>query len=615
MTHDQLLREERELHEAFRPLRPDREAFLAGVERRIAERGERAPERSSAPPATEDPATDGLAMNYMAEPGEDSVRSIAADVERSPFLRAAASLLPPGFLPSSVLVMAGKKLTWKAAPALLAMPAIALAMLVLTFAAALTQVKKLDSSTPSSPFLTQEEIRRWWWSHRYGAALTFVVLGFAFWFRPADALVGFLLASIGCLALILRRLSAAGFASRLAVGTKCGALLLSLGLYSGMFGAQSYDGILHAIPRSAGVVLIAGALVCLIAACNGHPWRALRKSGQRAAVVLIGLHLVPLVALSLWPLFVAPWRAGDLRSFVEAGDFSLITWPPSARAALWLREQDVEIDLSGLATYVEERRKTSVLLGEGRIAALQLGLLSSDELWDERQMSSWRRFEVPRGDKLQTFQLVGEPKIHLLAASGEMTDDERATLTRKALAAWPANDSWMPLHGVRGMVGVLDTLGTADAFEPAVPKLHALLMHLWGGTHSGRGGPAGFFPQQPYEFKASNASSTLDAVELMARFGVPDELDGRRVRAWLEGAAKRRFFWRKLPSPDQIRAATALDMMRERLPETGGDMWRVVVEERVLIGVLLLVMFCCVATLRAPRSELPGRPAKEERAG
>jgi hypothetical protein len=586
--------EDRDLYDAFRPLHPEREDFLAGVERRIVER--QAAERNTDPePAEELPES---------RSEDDRIRSVESAMDRSPFLRAAASLLPPGFLPTSVLVATGQKLTLKAAPALLAMPAILLVMFVLTFVGALFQVRTLDSSTPSTPFLTREEIRSWWWSHRYAVVITLIVLGVAFWFRPADALVGLLLLSLGCLTLILRRLSAAGFASRKAVGVKCGFMLMGIALFSpGLLGGHSQESFLSVIPSSSGFVLLAGALVCFLAACNGRPWQALRKPGDGAAAMLIVVHLVPVLVLGMWPVLASPMGADDLRRQVEGGAYDLATFRPSMRAALWLRRKGVDVDLSALEGHLRKGERVS---REDQVLGMQLGIFASEDVLrgKERQMESWRRVEIPRGDALRPTELFGDPRIHVLASSGEMTAEERATLTGKTLAAWPEDDyAGMPLQSVRGMLDLLDALGTADQFEPLVPRLHALLVRLWIGTHKSGSRPVGFLLREPSKYRLSSARSTLDAVLLMERFGVPEGVDGRRVRGWLEGAAKRGLLWQSKPSHKQIQAAIALDVLRDRVESTEAGVGYFLVQQRVLVATLLLVLFCCIATLRAPRSE------------
>jgi hypothetical protein len=101
---------------------------------------------------------------------------------------------------------------------------------------------------------------------------------------------------------------------------------------------------------------------------------------------------------------------------------------------------------------------------------------------------------------------------------------------------------------------------------------------------------------------------TAAALELIAAFGAPAELDLRRVRRFLVGAATPSLVevlapsgWRLLTiQPARHEAAAALLTLEALLP--GGPPARTWIGERVLLGATLLVALCLLATLVAGQS-------------
>ena len=371
--------------------------------------------------------------------------------------------------------------------------------------------------------------------------------------------------------------------------------------------------------------------MCAYAAWDGI-WERLRQEKRKklgagsGAVIVLLIHLLPGLWFLATPFFTSPLDVDDLRQHVETRhDLAAYRWAPAARATAWLNERGLEVDASGLRSSLDAWNHVG---DDNQILAYRAGLVTFDELrafTEKRRFGSWRRFEIPKEEPLKRHQLTTDTKPYLLAGGGDMTDEERASLTRRALQGWPEEGEWRPLQVARGMVEVLDALGATEEFESQVPRLHALLVEHWAGTHTSRNSSVGFLAQNDFaaregETRAqritrwlsllgvhhSDELSTQDAVWLMHRFGVPQSIELRSVRAWLCNATVSPILWRGPPDPNQIDAAIALDMLDTYFPEARGTLVQRALDQRVLIGVLLLVLFCCIATWRAPRTEPDG---------
>ncbi|MCP5085159.1 MAG: hypothetical protein GY948_26045, partial [Alphaproteobacteria bacterium] len=155
-----------------------------------------------------------------------------ADVERpfhvSALARSAAAFLPPILLPKGLVkggaIMGGvavKKAGWKLIPGVIALPAVVMIMLVVTFAMGL---RRTVSSGPQGLERRDVggELRAWW-------------RRFLIWFgqkAPVQAIMLFGVLSMAALVGIFGALSRAGLVSRRQVGYRLGSFLFGLVIYA-----------------------------------------------------------------------------------------------------------------------------------------------------------------------------------------------------------------------------------------------------------------------------------------------------------------------------------------------------------------------------------------------
>lgn len=198
-----------------------------------------------------------------------------------------------------------------------------------------------------------------------------------------------------------------------------------------------------------------------------------------------------------------------------------------------------------------------------------------------------------------------EYQIHMLVATRAPTREQREALAQRIDAAWPAPDSYDPLSKALVLVRCLDQLDLPERADAHRADVMALLVsHGWTGRSIGVFRPTGGFTPDPETFQTSMPGTTHAAVVLMTRFGVPAEIDLRRVRAYLR--AESAAFWLLLPEPAHLKAIQRAALLRlEQGIGIPPRAWiAALVGERILIACLLLVGLCVLAIRSAPR---PGR--------
>lgn len=375
-----------ELEAALAPRRPDPEAFGAGVRERIrgAEAGERADEERA-------DEGDGGALRMERAPA----RAITGG------LGWAAGLVPPMLLSkgaskvalgagTAVASKAGAKLTLKAAPAVAALPAFALFMIVASLVYA---VRGWFSSGGDGGQRTDDdearyEMRQWWVNNRLPALMVGVVVIFVSiqnlargWESPMLlVLMGSTIAAVG----LLGRLSAAGLATRQQVAKLMGSFVsFSLPL---TFQAPQFI----SVPGSASaawpiervtpflvvpMVLMTGSVCWAVAmAAPGQVRRAVTRA------LVLGVAFAGVLG-GLWAQFgPAEYGVEDVQTWVAEG-----TEPQLAEAGRWakigqaLRMMDAAgAPLPDLEAFQEVAHRTMAREGEEFNSLDLLPLLQMD---------------------------------------------------------------------------------------------------------------------------------------------------------------------------------------------------------------------------------------------
>lgn len=564
--------DERELAEALRGLRPERDAFRARVERRIRE-GE-ARHDAQAPEASEARAADGT------------------------WWRRAAAWLPGEVVPGAV-AGAGAKLSWKALPGLIALPALAFAMMVMPVYLALLTVGQQSGSQAEARLAA---VRGWWREHRRAGLAVLALIGIVFLVEPASAGVALLLVSTGVLALLLARLRAAGFGRRADVARHCAHLLVALALWMAMFGGPWHS--LLPSDRSSKLgfcVLALSAVVCALVALRedySTPWRMLTRSNGGDAALLFLAVLLPVVSIGqLWSSFVdAPEpedRARHLDRLLQPNDFE--SWDFARKSAAYLRSQGVEPDLAWLRAHWHERRSRDEQKAGFLAAGIDLGFVEQAEL---DALATDARALLQEQGPIRSASLRERADLLALVRAESLTEQERDELAERLLASRDAGEQPWTLQRMATVGTLLDELGRAGLADGLREDAHALLRKCWvpPGRFSDEAGFIAFLSpsdRQPF------VPHTHDAIDLMLRFGAPEEIDLRAMARRLERERRR---W---PGYDRADLEWEADLAfakleRGLLPEMGP--LGLLSANRVLLALVALAAFCVAATLRAPRA-------------
>ncbi|MDG1051575.1 MAG: hypothetical protein P8R46_15300, partial [Planctomycetota bacterium] len=218
-----------ELEAALAPRRPDPEAFGAGIRERIREA--EGAEGGAEPLRMEPLRMEPLSKERLPEPAVAGGLGWAAGLLPPMLLSKGASkaVLGAGTAAASKV---GTKLTFKALPALAAMPLFTLLMIAATFVYAIRGQLGLsgDGAQRTDELEAASAVRAWWVRNLVPTLITTGVLVTFFALDPSgffeDGLVLLLLASAVAAVAQLRGLSAEGLASREQVGKLMGGVLL-----------------------------------------------------------------------------------------------------------------------------------------------------------------------------------------------------------------------------------------------------------------------------------------------------------------------------------------------------------------------------------------------------
>lgn len=571
MTNDTLI-DERSLREALRPARPEPEAFEDAVLRKIEERERR-----------------------------------AALLERSTFLRQAAGLLPPGLAPMTPVAAAGEKVFAKLAATIFAMPVLVLAMTGITFVAGLRSLRGLDARHVGQE-RSFDEARTWWRTHAFAAFLVLALFTALGMMRSIDLLLGLVVLSMLVLTWVLRRLSAAGLAGRRQVGMLCGYLLFMTTM--GIAPLRQLLGVQHSGAQGFLVyaLLFVGGLICYYLAIpeGGDP----RTGLTRAGALLIFLPFLAVV-LGLQVLFWNPKTVGmtraELIDYVEGPAPALDRspdWRALREAVLWLQRaggDDLDLTPSRAAFRDALARGDEIsnyVLGD----AADLGWIEDGDWESVLEEGQVRRLR--QGSGKIPFLRQMRASLHGLVETGALGDAGRDRLADRLILTWDGGDKHARLELLAEIVRDLELIGRENRLARLTPTVRAALVDAWMPKGVRRESDAGGFVvyyRQEGEF--ASAQATGEAIRLMERFGVPEEIDLARVREYLRGEATR-YANQPVSSVDVERAVALASLERDLAGELPVDrtptFLQLLLAWRLTIGVFLLTALYVYATLRAP---------------
>jgi len=425
-----------------------------------------------------------------------------------------------------------------------------------------------------------------------------------------DIVVGLVLLAAGTLVFVLRGLSNEALMTPRTVATYSTALLGSL--FAGAFlwpssRQAAAAGSEFGIGWSAAVVL-GGIVLCALLPRQRPSWSTMFW------LLFLGpfLFLNPFMATRSSPTSLKSQlseygvAALDLRAWEQLGLVSeALVAVGDEVPALPQVESELDRALARSATDPLHVWKEGVDAHPGVwTAASQAGLMTS-ERWDTlaQRIDQKRKLDIVlKATGPLWMPAYDEYEVAMLVATRAITHEQRETLASRIEAAWPELGSHDPLANVLLIVRLLDHLGLADRVDARRAEVHALLAQHWtGNLPTDLFQRAGGFTANPAKWKTSHNGSTHAAVVLMARFGVPEGIDLRLLRAFLrvESAAP----WLGIPENAYLKGVARATLLRlEREVGIPPRSWlEAVAGERMLIACVLLVLLCVLAIRSAPR--------------
>jgi hypothetical protein len=559
------------------PMRADVDAFAAGVRARI-----------------------------------DAPRS-AEPMVLSPWLRAAASILPPVALPKALPASVGAAMATKASakllPTLVLLPIATMVAVALTLFAVLRLflAPAINSEQRADRQLVQEELCQWW-SELLGwkVACSIALAAGVFFFPVASFTLGFVTATIGLL-VFYDRLARASLASPdeiarcargvlMAIVIQLGALPILIRADGALFGTDT--------PVQHGVMLVAplltlAALWCHLSIRSRQPRDRVFLVSAGAAIFVMGISLtVP------WPQPNIPESLEGLESAASHRPY-----PPTLEqvfvvdAAARLAGHP-GLSRDGLADRAAELAAEDS--DDSLLAALQLGLVddATQKSWREGRRRSPYQVEMLRDHPL----LARSPGLllHVLLRADELRADAvlRAAYASAIVDAYSQPDRFDNVVDLVQAVSALDSIG-ADA-SPLRVRAHELLLACT--TRDVKHACVGFALFRPHMEDAgaggvhATAIAGAAAVVLMGKFGAPEGLDLREV----DRGFARQLPWRidseRFAALAAFAGRSALQKLDAFVAEEPSALGAIA-HWQVFAGALVLAFGAIAVTTRARRNE------------
>lgn len=564
------------LIDGFAPMRADADSFAAGVRARIA-----AP-RSSVPTTL------------------------------SPWLRAAASILPPMALPKSLSTTVGAAVATKASanllPTLVLLPIATMIAVALTLFAVLRLFLSPATNVEqrANRQLAQEELRQWW-SERLGWK-SVCLIAFAtglFIFPVASFTLAFVAAALGLL-VFYDRLAQASLASpdeiaRCARGVlmatviQSGALPMLLSVHGAAFGMEAsvQHGVLWVAP-----LLTLAALWCHFTIRHKEP-------RDRAFLVSIGMAIF-VIGLSMAQPWMQPNTPESLQGIEAAA--SRRPYPPALERVFVIDAAARLAGGPGLSREGLANRAASLAEEESddaRLAALQLGLV------EEATQRSWR--EGGALSRLPLDSLRERPELarsaglllHVLLRADELRADAslRDVYAAAIVGAYGSPHRFDNLVNLLQAVVTLENIG-ADA-SPLRVRAHELLIACMArDVEHARVGFTLFRPKSADAAAGGLYAQPIAgaaAVVLMSKFGVPVEIDLREVGRGLVHQMSWRSDIERFDALGAFAANSVLQTLPNYVAEEPSTL-AVIARWQFLAGALVLVFSAIAVTMRAQRN-------------
>jgi len=317
---------------------------------------------------------------------------------------------------------------------------------------------------------------------------------------------------------------------------------------------------------------------------------------------MVGLLVAVGIPLLVWWVVatVSPVTPAQIKRYVESFDsapFSTPNWRHWEIPARWAIDAKLDPDLS------KPRRLLAREIAGGQNffilgTALRVGLLQSDQLGQLRDYEQQRQFLLDDPHRVKEKQIIGLEQADWVIRAAVLRDDlspkERDYLAKRLNVTMESLSKarYEVLESALRITELLDVIQRPIDRNRYRGQVHDMLRR----SHSTVGGgfqlAGGFKRYLP--LRVASLDSTSYAVQLMAVYGVPDDLDLDWVRSYL----RTKFF---RPGDEKWMAPVTLDRLN-RMPGVTHPSWfRILYYERSLLAALVLVALCIYATLSSPK--------------
>jgi len=473
---------ENEIDEALADLRPDAAEFERGIADRIAARGDRETESRAAWPT---------------------------------WLKRAAGVLPPGV---SELALFGKSASAKAGTSFLLGPAAAITLAVAGVIAAFRSTLRLDASETGTASGTSVIVGvLFFWIT--GFVVVFAGLKYSSAVTRAWVFGGLLIAAIVVATLMQ---SAARVASRERVGIMLERMLIQASLV-----VLAYtDDPTATLATALAAPLLAMSVVPIGLLQHGKARMRVVRNGVLATLVVTGIGVFGTTVAYGSPRGTSERELVEVAKRLEPRN-GFFPWDRLGAIARGVDENALAgLDRERLRKTVEREIATG-LSPEVASTAFRLGVLPTSA-WDGQA----RRLD-PRTHELVDVQPIraGRPlrfEVLVLKRENLWNDAVREKLRQLIEESWPEPGSYRCVSIAAACIESADEIGAPDLVTDLGQRVPEVLASAWVGRRAPAGFAVGFescTPELHPAKSSTNPFTTLEAVLLMRRFGVPDSID------------------------------------------------------------------------------------------
>ena len=569
--------DEQELRDALVTLRPNKEAFEAGIRSRL-----------------------------NAKPQLESTKRLLQD--DSPWLQVAASMVPLSLFgkaagTSSAIPLGKISIGYKLV-GFAALPAISFLLMVGATLLALFRIRKAQISPGSnSPDAAEQQstiLLQWWKS--FGLipvclsciALAVFLMGYAF-----PVFIFFLSSGIAMVALVTR-LGRAGLIDRSTVGWTLISSLLGLAQVTQI--TNTFDSGFHLLDQGLVMMILMMAAMLLGVVLTISRWNGRQSIEKTIGFSIAAFLIFVFFGPSLWNPMNIPKMKAHVESFSEA-KYHSVSWQHWAVSTVWLQQSGVALDLAKPRALFQMEftgQQNPFILG----AASRTGLVVPTDLPRVRDPFNQRKLLLDTYSRDQAILSIRQREfaIRELVKAGHWQEGELDLLESRLLASIDRSVAHETAELNEALVAtlLLETIGRPCTDGSIRQQIRKQLVSMQR-TRLNLGGRSGGFAT--YSTLAhSDLFSTSAAVELMEHYGVPPELNLMALRSFLRPSIVD--FW----ATDTMRAATRmrLESLAEVPPLT---FWDYVLQEPAIAMAIVFAMLCFFATLGCPsRSTIHAHP-------